>query len=437
MRVSISWVSIIFAIIVFMAPIAIFSFLSEDARKSSIIYYQTACEVGTVLTLGWYCLSNWASAKETVLPILLISLTCFAIAEFGFNTTFFQKSVEAYRQKAFCAICYSFAFGLMALALVIHFKIYKEHPLVLLGILSIALVHFALQYRYLLVPLREVYFSKLPYFMYLNGVCYSVLTALVAGISITYCLRSLNVGEFIFLHLIMALLTFDFAARYQLVQSTFDKMTMAQCLWALAVGSIFLAILLPYIQGKMIFSFEGQLADWFSIRASLALLVFTITILLSTALLVIRFFTIRNAVDLTLLLTIVLACWSISNVLAFNVSAKFMEIGSLMGTNRVSEVGLDGSPGIHLKIINKRISFASEMNYIIDQYNQMADKFNVRGQILVESINRRILFEKDAVRGHIAKQLAHDIESPLGAIRTMIALPKLDTETAKRLFGSH
>jgi signal transduction histidine kinase len=71
------------------------------------------------------------------------------------------------------------------------------------------------------------------------------------------------------------------------------------------------------------------------------------------------------------------------------------------------------------------------MNFIIEQYNQMADKFNLRGQRLVESIEKRIQFEKDALKGRIASEFAHDIESPLSAIRTIIALPQLDTEIAR------
>jgi hypothetical protein len=84
----------------------------------------------------------------------------------------------------------------------------------------------------------------------------------------------------------------------------------------------------------MVFSSAGVLADWFSIRSSLALLIFTILALLTAALAILRFFTVKNAVDLTLVLAIIFSCWSISNFIAFNVSSKFMEIGYLMGTNQ-------------------------------------------------------------------------------------------------------
>ncbi len=424
-------ISILLTAIILIFPVAIFSFLTEDLRKVLIIYYQTACELGIVLTLSWYCMTRWETAKSTIIPLLLVGMICFMIAEVGFNTTFFQKSVEAYRKKAFCAICYSLSFGFIALSLFRYFKIQTEHPLVILGIFSVALVHFSLQYRFLLMPLKDVYFSKLPYFMYVNGVIYSILTAVVAGIAAAYCLRSLNTWEFIFLHLLMALLTFDFAARYQIVESTFDKMTVAQCLWALAIGSIFLTLFLSLIQGKMLFSTEGLLANWFSIRASLALFVFAVAVLLTLAFWIIRYFSIRNAVDVTLILTIILFCWGISNILSFNVSTKVMEIGFLMGANRVSEIGNDGSPELYIQKIQRTIKFSSEINFIIDEYNQMADKFNLRGQKLLESISKRILFEKDALRGQLANQVAHDIESPLGAIRTIMDLPKIDTAQAR------
>ncbi len=426
-----SSIFIIFSAITLACPIAIFFLLGDEARKSYIIYYQTLCEIGIVLFLSWYCILNWASAKTTIIPLLLISFLCFTIAEFGFNTTFFQKSLEAYRQKAICAICYSLSFAILTIALINHFKVYNEPFLVILGILSVALVHFSLQYRFLLLPLKDTYFSKLPYFMYINGIAYSIFTAAVAGIAATYCLRSLNVNEFIFLHLLMALLTFDFAARYQIVESTFEKMTVAQYLWALTIGAIFINIVLSYINGKIIFSTEGLLANWFSIRTSLAFFVFVTAIMLTISFWIIRFFSIKNAIDVTLMLIVILSCWGISNILSFNISSRVMEIGFLMGTNKVSEIGIDGSPGLHIHKIQKKIKFSSEINFIIDEYNQIADKFNLRGEKLVESINKRILFEKDAVRGQIANQIAHDIESPLGAIRTMIALPKLDSETAR------
>jgi hypothetical protein len=240
--------SVVIGIFILLYPIAVFVFLDEEVRKSHIFYYQTFCELGSVLTVGWYCMSNWASARNTILPLVLVSLICFVIAEFGFNTTFFQKTIDAYREKAICAICYSLTFGVLAFSLIKHFKIYSEHPLVLLGIFSVALVHFCLQYRFLLIPLKASYFSKLPYFMFVNGVCYSVLTALVVGIAATYCLRTLDFNEHIFLHIILALLTFDFAARHQIVQSGFTKMTFSQCFWALSIGAVFLLLIISLLK---------------------------------------------------------------------------------------------------------------------------------------------------------------------------------------------
>jgi len=425
--ILINIITILYSLLVLLFPIAIFYFLNEEIRKSAIFYYQTICEFGIVLILWRYCFLNWPSAKNTVLPILLIGFSFFAIAEFTLNTTFFQKPNGIWKYKVFLEIFYPLSFGFIAIALIKHFKIHTEHPLVIIGILSIALVHFSFQYRFIV----SQNYTLNTLFLYVQSIIYSIISALIFGIAVTYSLRTMNICEHIFFHLFLALLVCDFSGRYHWFHHRFNQMPISYYFWAFLMGVLFLVFFLSSVHGKLIFSINGNLADWLSIRSTFGLIIFFITVLLTVALFILRFFTVRNAIDVTWLLAIILICWSISNTLAFNVSEKFMKIGFLMGSNKVSEIGIDGSPGIKIEKINQKISFSSEMNFIIDRYNEMADKCNLRGQRLVESIVKKIQFEKDVVRGQIAKQLAHDIESPIGAIRTIIALPHLDTDTAR------
>ena len=173
------------------------------------------------------------------------------------------------------------------------------------------------------------------------------------------------------------------------------------------------------------------MTDWYSVRVSLGLFIFGMNMLFSLALLIIRRYTIHNAIDVSVLLTVILLCWSISNALAFKVSSKFTEIGALMGTHKVKDVDFNSSNGLRLENINKRLNFSSEMNFIIEQYNKMADQFNLRGKKLIEFTNKKLIAEKHIVKVQIANQLAHDIASPLEAIRTILTLPKLDTDITR------
>ena len=416
---------------VFFVPIAIFLFFDEESKKIPIIIYQTVTEFGIVFTLVTFCFSYWDLAKKTIVPYLLISFFCFFIAEFGFNTTFLQSSLSAYRNKAFCAICYTLTFAWMIFAFIKYFDIFHQKLWIWLSILFISLVHFLLQYQFLLIPLEKSYFSKLPHFMFVNGVAYSVCTALTAGIAIVYCLRSLDTKECLFLHILVATLMFDFAARYQLVQGEFDQMNVGQFFWAISVGALFLVVFLSSRYGSFVFAKPASLVNGSSVRYNLALFVFLMMAIMLSFLLLMKVVVIKNAIDVSILLILLFFCWSISNIIGLRVHDRFLQIGFLMKKNQIDDIHEDGSPDVFFHKIKQSVSYASEVDFIISQYNKVIEKLNLRGKKLIESVNHKIYLEKEALQGKIAKQIAHDIASPLGALRVMMHLSESYTDLAR------
>jgi len=438
--VTLYWRSILFAIFVFSYPIFVFCFINEHERKHYNYCYNAICELGIILTLGKYCYSKWSAFKDrktiAVFIFTLLSFTCFSIGDFGFYSNFIKESADTYMQGYLYEMCYTLTFGFMAVALILHFKIYTQHPLVIAGIVAISTMYFFLTYHFLIAPMYNIYYSHLPYYRYVDIIIYNIFSSIVLGISASYCLRTLNLVEFMFLHSLLFLLAFDLTETYQLIQVNIIhpqaiETTIAQFFWSLTVGSMFLIVFLSWLHGQILFSHKKNLTDWYSVRVSLGLFIFGMNMLFSLALLIIRRYTIHNAIDVSVLLTVILLCWSISNALAFKVSSKFTEIGALMGTHKVKDVDFNSSNGLRLENINKRLNFSSEMNFIIEQYNKMADQFNLRGKKLIEFTNKKLIAEKHIVKVQIANQLAHDIASPLEAIRTILTLPKLDTDITR------
>jgi len=315
-----------------------------------------------------------------------VSFICLAIGDFGYNRiALLGEDTVSLKYLLYYHNFYILAFGLVAIALIYHYKIYRENLFIIFCVLFISFLYFMLQKQYLLLdecPNGPSYFL-----CNISALMYSIIIALVFGISIFYCQRTLHVGEFVFLHLLMSFLNLDFTERYQVTQMIKNKSSLgaAGFLWTINLGAIFLVFLLSYIQGQIVFSKKGLLANLISIRTVFGLSV--LVVLLMMIFFITNFLKVINAVDITFILNTILFCWSVSNILAFNISSTFMKIGTLMGTDRVNDIRIDGSPGVQLNKINKTIFFSSEMNFIVDQYNQMADKFNLRGKQLVESMS--------------------------------------------------
>jgi len=427
--ILLTFTSIVLACLVAIA----FAFPQDEIRDYLVFYYDLIFGLGTVSILAWYCFLNWDFAiRKTILPFLLISFVCLAIGDFGYNRiNILREGTISTDYLLFYKTFYTLGLGLIVLALVTYFKIYKENLFIIFCILSVSFGFFLLQYNYLLI--NECPNGPYYYLCNIIDLIYSSFSAIIFGVSTFYCLRTLHIGEFVFLHLLIRYTNLDFTSKYQITQLIKNESSsgVTGFFWTVNLGLIFLVFFLSYIQGQIVFSKKDLLANWISIRTVFGLSM--LILLLIIILFITRIFAVGNPIGITFILNSILFCCFLSNIIAFSISSKFKKIGLLMGSNKVNEIGIDGSPGIQVDKIKEKTYFSSEMNFIIDQYNQMADKFNLRGQRLVEFMSKKIQSEKDVLRGQIANQLAHDIESPLGAIQTIITCNRLDTDETREV----
>ena len=393
-------------------PLIIFGLTPPTFRETAVITYQFCVEGTMSFLLGRYVFKNRARVRTTVLPYLLFSMLFFNLGEIGFNSSFITKTIEGFEPKYLEVVFYNLSFFVFAFALLRHFNSQLESYAFYLAAAVITILHFYLQYRFVLVPLESVYFIRFGAEMRISVYLYSALTAFVVAITLLYSVRTLDIYEHLFLQTMLALLAFDFGARYQIVEHQFQAMTWAQIFWALTITSFLVIATASRTRGVLIFEKRTSLAEWMSVRVLLGASISSVNIMILGMIISVQLLDIKNGVDITWFLGILVGLWFISNSIAFRISKDLQAVNLLMPHPRVVGIGEKGLAKLRLQPVQRR-TLLFEIDHMIDNYNELIESTNA----LLESLVKK---NSEAALGRLAAQVAHDIRSPLAAFNSVL-----------------
>jgi signal transduction histidine kinase len=135
---------------------------------------------------------------------------------------------------------------------------------------------------------------------------------------------------------------------------------------------------------------DKALAQWSDIRVKLVWIIFISNVALIGVLYVAKIFQPQNAAQLTSLLFILYAIWTLSNMLAFKISANLRDIFDSLGNSK------------HKRSWTKDKFFFNEIEQFAERLNTAYIKIEEQARL--------------TAIGELSAQVAHDIRSPLAAL---------------------
>ena len=417
---------VILTVVWILAPAAAHVLLADSLRQSCILGYQLISQLATVIVLARH--GARAPANRKTWRTLLASMFCFLCAEVSFNTSFLVGNLDSYKHKFLGAFCYTLTFVFLAVALARHFGRRREELAFYFVASAVVVGHFCVQHVFLLVPLRVVYFAHLPWIMLPNGYAYSLATSVVTALCVLYSLRSQDLYEQGFLQTLLALLAFDFAARFQVVQHQFKSTDVSQALWAMACGAILCIVLASASRRRGILGEVCPAPPMRSVRVLLGAFIFLMTMALLAALCLAGLAAVHSAPQVTSVLVLLFCCWCASNIMAVRIAAKLRVIADLMPVPHVQVDAANGLGDLQFNPVEER-SRLFEIDEMIAHHNRLVLGAN---ELLVGLLKK----DRDAVMGRLAVQVAHDIRSPLSALNMAVQDLRAASEDTRSLMRS-
>ena len=393
---------------------------SPPINAALLLAYELVAQIGIcALLLNFSRAAPGRFARPGMRALFAFSIA-FGVAELCFNGSLVAGSIAAYRAVCGASLLYTVAFTSLAFAVWRHFGRRREPASFYFSAACLVGAHYFLQYKFILQRLGPSYFEHLPAFILPNSYAYSLATSVVAALAVLYSLRTEDTDAHLWLQSILALLAFDFAQRFQIVESSFSKTTFAQPLWSAGIGALGVAFWRCARNAGGIFSEAPALAPWSSVRVMLGVFVFGANTLLFFGSLATGLFAVQDAEQVTMLLAVLFATWCLSNLLASRVSRDLHALAAAMPSPAASKLDADAWAKLALQPISKRAQF-SEINALLRHYNILLATTNEMVQALIKK-------DREAAVGRLATQVAHDIRSPLAALRMGVAAPRQGEE---------
>lgn len=374
-------------------------------RDNFLVYYELLTETAVVLFLAVKFKKGLSSGNrpEAKIASIFLAFCALLIADTIYNWRVVNNITAYDFLKCFGEANYSaFMLFLLTASFLSLGKLLKR-PLFLSAVMLVFILVGGLNLYFIVIPF-EFRVPRFPLFSLIANPLYSLLSSLLAALTIPYVLRLNRYRSFAFFQAILLLAASDFAIRYQSAFTGTNLLGWAEPGWAAAIGAM--ATLIFFSKDtRDIFEEQGRAAEWLSVRVLFSLAVGLANILLLCCVLLINAYTMRNAVDLSSILLILFGFWLISNLIAMKISKDLNTTAAAMFN--IKEAG-QSTTAMPVPSINRQL-LLHEINSFIDSYNALAGRTNSLIKTLIET-------EKDAAIGKVATQVAHDIRSPLAAL---------------------
>ncbi len=239
------------------------------------------------------------------------------------------------------------------------------------------------------------------------------LAAFLMSLLLRLSQQTLKVVDTVFLLSMMLILTSALASEHNLLTVGYDSASWEQIGWTVGFAGLAWSVMSDVWGSDPVLHKPAYTSEWFSLRSFVGISVFFSNMALLTALSWVGLLSIKNGSDLTCALLLGYASWCVSIFFAIVLSRKIREIRARMSEPESDDAS---SCGPSLRPVAEQTLLA-EVDSIIAGYNERVAHINV----LNVSLNEKA---KQAALGQAAKQVAHDIRSPLAALK--MALSYLD-----------
>lgn len=231
--------------------------------------------------------------------------------------------------------------------------------------------------------------------------------------------------ETFFLQSIVVLVVSALAMSHELTLQDYAVMSWSETVWAIAVSGLTLPIVAS--EGTLAGS-KPALAPWTSFRALIGVTVFIANLGVVGGLFVFDVLHLNDGNSWCAASLIVLVSWSLANWVGLAIATGLENVRKSMQPNHDSpSVAITHDGPLDLPIA-KRMPL-SEMDELVAQYNARV------GELC--TLHERFLSQaKKAALGELAARVAHDIRSPLAAIRMVLDDLQNPTEDSRVLLRS-
>ncbi len=376
-------------------------FAGSDAEWI-ILLYEQACSIVIACLLMRNLCHYWRS-EGISLGFLLLCTICVALGDLCNSITLINNLSQQSLPTSIglpCYLCFA-----LATNLALWFRYWKHSKKSsYLGPVTIFFLLSALQYKFTIIPLCSNHSNLLP-FAKISYISYKVVECANVAFLVPVVLRIKSYLEHIFLQGLLLLHTAGFAVNYQNAHGTGQP--HAWPAWPIALGTIAMGLYLDSGKSVPMFSSRPAMTATQSIRVGIVSLVCIVNILLVGFMISASIFSVYSGARLTELMLLLFLCWGCASWAAQTVSHNIESIASAMPTLVIADA--DGA--CTLATIEKRTFFA-EVNKLVNGYNQLVKKSNELSELMVDK--RRLIAVGDA-----ACRTAHDIRSPLAALRVV------------------
>ena len=268
---------------------------------------------------------------------------------------------------------------------------------VVAGLLAVIfLVSYWLQMRFIFPTLNhETYGIATVAHMHLWIFLRSTALLLALG----YSVRCMSHHHLLFLQSIIALFWSGFSAAYQGSAVGFLSMRWFEAAWAAALSMLLLVAWSPVRRHDSLFARPAKLAPWYSLRCTLGLSVFAATALVIAGIALLDMFAIGHALSLSILLLLMFGAWTAANAVAFRLSSRLT--AAMLDPLSRPKAGPQALP-------------------LLAEFEQVMGKYISASRAAADFSGQAARAAGEAELGRLTAQVAHDIRSPVAALRMVL-----------------
>lgn len=350
---------------------------------------------------------------------LIAAATFLFVADSTYSMISIYPSLNSLALRTFSEVAYS---GFVLALTKLLFDLFRSIPKrLLLPESMFFIVTIALNIYFIAIPVtRSAYSSDL--IMY-NGILYALTQGLVLALALSCALYSANIYASTIFQAVTFMAISDFAIRYRSFNNgSFYDFSVFEFGWQLSIGIIWWILL--FNRKRLDFT------DWFeanSFKPTLTLIIFGANTVLLGAIYLFGLHEVGNAQKLSLILMLVFSVWLTANYAGIYVTDKIKDTFHVFAENSRSNTSFDERRSAsELREIKSGIGIW-ELDTIFAFYNDILIKLRSSIESLIHQAEVR-----ESAR--LARQVAHDIRSPLSALQ-MVLFADNALSTDKRDFA--
>lgn len=393
------------------------AFGAPSTRDTFALCFELLCELAATAVL----LTRAGKGEYPSLRWLAASLTCLLVADINYNLG--VALWERYPWNYVGDFGYSAYLATLAIALASGGGTTSFLEKAVFALLSVGM--FALQSLFVLHPILSLR-HDIPEIASVNAVVYAAFMAILGAQTFLRSIRCMSWLEHVFLQGVLIGVSSDFAARYAASSVNTPQSSWAEWGWATSVGAVCAAAIYASFADHKLFDVT-QHPRWKSVRAVFGLFGFLGNCVLLAGLLGSSVLAVEHGTHLSVILFLFCPCWFASNTLALAISTHLRRVRTLMpDPQTVAPVG-DDYAGVSIPEVTVRLHL-EEMDTCIAGYNDLALETN-------RLLSTLLVKNREAACGRLASQVAHDIRSPLSALKMALndlASPSEETRVLLR-----